>query len=122
MPDTQIGEFQRGILALVHPLVQSPECVKVLPDSADEAALAADPSCTSAFVKITSLKPRIEVFGEGEGARAFLFSTPFTSSGKVRGVRMAILLSHNTCRDQADAGVCFSSSAAATLDRSMKEP
>eukprot|EP00953_Heterococcus_sp_UTEX-ZZ885_P022752 12569-Heterococcus_DN1.PRE.5 len=57
----------------------------MLPDSADETALA-DP--TWAFVKVTSVKPRVEVFDDGEGARVFSFSTPFTSSGKV-ACRMA---------------------------------
>jgi hypothetical protein len=64
--------------------------VKVLPDSADETALA-DPTC--AFIKITSVKPRVEVFDDGEGARVFSFSTPFTSSGKV-SLRLSLL---STC-------------------------
>jgi hypothetical protein len=68
--------------------------LQVLPDSADEAKMASDPACVNAFVKITSIKPRVEVIGDGEGARVFTFSTPFTSSGKVRVRILPFLVCH----------------------------
>lgn len=56
--------------------------VKVLPDSVDEALVTDD---TLAYIKITSVKPVVEVFDAGEGASKFTFHTPFTAGGKVHG-------------------------------------
>jgi hypothetical protein len=53
-----------------------------MPDSATEETLT---DMTYAYVKITSVKPMVEVFEEGEGAKCFTFNTPFTSKGKAHG-------------------------------------
>ncbi|CAN0055320.1 unnamed protein product [Pylaiella littoralis] len=79
---THVSDFQNRVLKLIYPLVADPTKVKVLPDSADEALVADE---TLAYIKITSVKPVVEVFDAGEGALRFTFHTPFTSAGKVHG-------------------------------------
>ncbi|CAM9401011.1 unnamed protein product [Chrysoparadoxa australica] len=79
---THVSDFQKRVLQLIYPLVSTPDKVKVLPDSADESTLDDSPF---ANVKITSIKPRVDVFEAGEGAKIFNFSTPFTVGKKAHG-------------------------------------
>ncbi|CAM9251564.1 unnamed protein product [Ascophyllum nodosum] len=79
---THVSDFQNRVLQLIYPLVSDPAKVKALPDSADEALVEDE---TLAYIKITSIKPVVEVFEAGEGAIKFTFHTPFTSGGKIHG-------------------------------------